>query len=740
MTSVTTQPNMYYTDLSDAKRVLQFIGNASKPNQDLHSVLEMAQQAYEKSLNLDDAGLIARSLFKLSEIYESLGETDQSIHYLKEAIGYYKVIGDDYKIATSKFQLAEIYLKGENFYLSLVYLLDCLAIYNKSEDYYNVARVQKSLGNIYEYFGDVQNAIIAYEKSVSAAKRAGEPDLESDAYNPLSGIYLNLDQLDKAESIIERSFQMKQASGDVTGLAFALYGKGKVYAKKQQMDRAKEAFQEAIRLHREKGNQLGLGMCFHKMGVMYYEAGQMDEAIKALKGAINFAGLYKLISIKSKSNNLLYRIYKQQGMLDKALTHIEDYVVERDAIIGEQTQKVIESYDAIATIERLEWDAENQKEKAEILEKQRKAEQASKMKQDFLSTMSHEIRTPLNAVTTITSLLQDNPRVDQIGLLRSLNFSTNNLLRIINDILDFNKLDVGKLQLQRFPVDFRTLMSNIRNTYGNTAEEKGVVFDLMIDEAVYDHYLLDETRISQILGNLVSNAIKFTDRGSVVLRITCKESNPDYDRLFFEIEDTGIGISKEFLPEIFDSFTQPKFHKSKRYGGSGLGLAIVKKLLELKGSEVFVESVEGKGSRFYFELKLEKSEPLINKVEQRKKALMDKTVLLAEDNMVNAMVSMRLLSNWGLTTIHASNGDEAVQIAQMQTFDCILMDIHMPELDGIEAARIIRNSENPNQDVPIYALTADVMAGQGSDFSRMFTGFLLKPIEQDKLYNALAKV
>ncbi len=734
---------MYYTDLTDAQRVLQFIGSASKPNQDLYSALEIAKRAYEKSLTLDDAGLIARSLFKLSEVYESLGETKHAIHHIKEAIGIYEVIGDEYKQATSKFQLAEIYYRGEDFYLSLVYLLDSLTIYNKTEDFFNIARVQNSLGAIYEYFGDHHNAIMAYEKSIDAAKKAGELDLESDAYNALSGVLLKLDEVMGAEELIEKAFQMKQKSHDTRGLAYTLYGKGKVYMKKGFFDRANDAYQEAIRLHREAGEHLGLGLCYRKLGEMHFEAGDYDQAIKSLKGAITFASMYNLTLIKSKSNQLLYKIYKKKGELEKAIAHMEEYLADREELLGAQTQKVIDSYEAVTTMERLQWDAENQKEKAEILEKQRKAEQASKMKQDFLSTMSHEIRTPLNAVTTITSLLQDNPRVDQIGLLKSLSFSTSNLLRIINDILDFNKLDVGKLRIQPIPVDFPTLMKNIKSTYENSALEKGVEFNLFIDEQVYPYYLVDETRISQVLGNLVSNAIKFTDRGEVNVKVEHRGSTEDGDgdRLYFEIKDTGIGISEEFLPEMFDSFTQPQFHKTKRYGGSGLGLAIVKKILELHSSDITVESKEGQGSTFYFELTFQRSEPPQDKLDSRKRALMDKTILLAEDNMVNAMVSMRLLKNWGLRTIHAGNGEEAVQLAQSQPFDCILMDIHMPRLDGVEATRMIRKSDSgPNKEVPIYALTADVMAGQSVDFARLFDGVLLKPIEQEKLYNALATI
>lgn len=729
---------MYYTELADAEKVLKMLKRACGSNLDLLTSLNIAFKAYEASLKLDDAGLIGRSLLCMSASHDALGEIDKAIHYLKEAVGYFKILGDDFVLTDAKFRLADIYFRTENFYLSLIYSLECIEAYSRREDYINLSRTQRFLGSIYEYFGDISNAIMAYEKSIAAAKKRSDRDLEADVYNQLSGVYLNLNELEKAEELVEKAFLFKQVSGDKKGLAFSLYGKGKVYTRKKQLHRAKDAFNESIRLHREIGEFFGLGMCYFKLGVLHYEMGQTDEAITALKGAHNFAGMYNLTIVKSKCNNLLYKLFKQKGDLQNALFYIEEFLHDREEILGGQTQKVIDSYSAITAMERMKWDAETQREKADMLEKKRKAEQASKMKQDFLSTMSHEIRTPLNAVTTITSLLEDNPRVDQVGLIKSLSFSSNNLLRIINDILDFNKLDVGKLQLRFAPVDFRALIENIKMTYGNLADEKGIDFDLEIDEDVAEYYALDETRITQILGNLLSNAIKFTNRGRVKLKVEITAEGDNTDQLKFSVIDSGIGISPEFLPEIFDSFTQPKDHRSKIYGGSGLGLAIVKKLLELHHAEMEVSSEVGVGSIFSFTLDLAHAETLAMQAEAAMKQLMDKKVLIAEDNMVNAMVSIRLLNKWGLRSVHASNGEEAVQIAESQVFDCILMDIHMPTMDGIKAAELIRNTENPNAKTPIYALTADVMVGNEKEIEGLFNGVLLKPIEQDKLYSVLA--
>lgn len=731
---------MRETDLIDSNKALDLLDKASRQDVDLEIALDFVKQASDISTKIDDIGLIAKSRHQLAEIYSKLGDTDKSIHLIKEAINLYQIINDEGLIAKGKFKLADIYFKSENYHLSLIYLLDSLNIYNKLDDNYNKSCVQTSLGRIYEYFGDEGNAIMAYEKSVTAAKKIGNQNLESDAYNPLSGIYLNQNNVEKAEELIDLSLKMKKASRDIRGLAFAFYGKAKICVKKKQIHRAADLYNQSIMLNREKGEIMGLGMCYYKLGVMYFEAGESSRAIEALKGALNFANTYKLTVIKTKCYNFLYRIYKSDNDLKNALHYIEEYTEGRDNLIGIQTQKVIDSYDAITTMERLEQEAENEREKAVILKKKDLAEQATKMKQDFLSTMSHEIRTPLNAVTTITSLLQENQDQDQTSLLSSLNFSANNLLRIINDILDFNKLDVDKLKLQPSIGEFKSLIENIHTAYNSMAVEKGIDLNLDLDAKLSDHYKVDETRITQILGNLLSNAIKFTEKGSVNIKIHLEKVKGKNDLIHFAIRDTGIGISREFLPEVFDSFSQPQLHKTKKYGGSGLGLAIVKKLIELHQSNIFVDSEEKGGTVFYFSLELERAAAVPQKANIQKEKLKDKTILLAEDNSINAMVSMKLLSNWGLKVEHAKDGGEAVQMASQRIYDCILMDIHMPIMDGFEAANTIRLSNGANSKSPIYALTADVIAGQENEGAKIFDGFLLKPIEQEKLYSALSSL
>lgn len=711
---------------------------ASRVNNLGHSV-QLADKALSISRQTDDKALIGKSLSQLALFYMIMGEYDRSRSMSDEAINYFKGLNDEKGIADAKYNIASIYYKTDNFHLGLVYLIDCLGTYVKFNDYHNQARAQKSLGTIYEYFGDQNNAINAYESAIQAAAKAGDANLESNAYNPLSGIYLKQNKVEKALEIIERAIAMKQQSGDTRGLAFALYGRGKVFTHTGQYAQAEADFKEALNIHEAVGERLGTGMLYRKLGTLYIEMGELERAKAILEKALQLSEAYNIAIIKFKVNYLLYRVYKLEGDPVQSLNYLERYLRQKEAVINTQTLQVIENYDLIKKMESLEKEAKLRKEKAEMIEKQKLAEQAARLRQEFLSTMSHEIRTPLNAIITISSLLKDRSDKEDQQLLESLRFSGNNLLLLINDILDFTKLDAGKMLLENRPCNFIALLENIKTTYDGLAREKGLQLSLKTDTLIAASYKVDETKLSQILGNLISNAIKYTDHGTVSIEVEKISSSKDSDRLKFSITDTGIGIDNEHLENIFEIFFQSQSITTRKEGGTGLGLAIVKKLVGLYEQDVYVKSTLGEGSVFYFELDLEKSELPQTASVKRINELKDKTVLVAEDNIINAMVAGKLLSNWGMTTVHAQNGTEAIEKSKEKTFDFILMDIHMPEMNGFDATKYIRENQTLNSDTPIFALTADITADHQEEYVHYFNGFLRKPIEIDKLFEALSK-
>jgi len=367
-------------------------------------------------------------------------------------------------------------------------------------------------------------------------------------------------------------------------------------------------------------------------------------------------------------------------------------------------------------------------------------EKANQVKQEFLATMSHELRTPLNAVVTITNILEENPEhKDKYAFLKLLKQSSNNLLSIINDILDFSKLEANKMKLELRSLDIRQTITSIAETYRSMAEEKGLNLSINLDSGLSKHYKFDDVKLGQILGNLISNAIKFTNDGEVTMSVFKEETEGYFDVIRFEVADTGQGIAPEELEDIFESFSQIKSVLTRNTGGTGLGLAIVKRLLKLQKSDITVESAQGIGSKFYFKLRLKVSGKVSNQKNKEFAPVLNKKVLLVEDNTVNAMVAEKLLENWGLIIHKAENGQIALDKFASEVFDFVLMDLHMPIMDGFEAARAIREGDYPNRYLPIYALTADVMGEGNEEFNKYFDGFFTKPIQKEKLQHVLVE-
>lgn len=706
---------------------------------DLKSSVTLTEKALEISRSIQDTELSGKSLSQLALFYMIMGAHDKAMQLSLNAIEYFKELSDEKGIADAQYNIAGIHYKTNNFHLGLLYLIDCLSIYKKFKDYHNEARVQKSLGTIFEYIGDQRNAIRAYESAVEAGHNANDLNLISNAYNPLSGIYLKNKNFNKAMELITESITIKKATGDIRGLAFALYGRGKVYAAMKKYNDAEQDYEKALTIHQEVGDHLGIAMTYRKIGMLYIKKGLTGKAKKALQNALKVSSEYNIAVILFKANYLLYEIYKKEKKYPKALGYLEHYMQQKDAVINANTMQVIENYELLNKKAALEKEAQLEKEKAEIIRKKDTAEQAFKVRQEFLSTMSHEIRTPLNAVITISSLLKDKSNEEETQLINSLKFAANNLLLIINDILDFTKLDSGKAKIESRAVNLPLLLNSIKNTYENLAKEKGLLLQLNIDPAVSNYYELDETKLSQILGNLVSNGIKFTEQGGISIEVNKRNSSNDTDEIGFKIKDTGNGIEDKYISRIFESFFQPFSLTTRKQGGSGLGLAIVKQLVELHDSEVHVSSQLNKGSEFSFILKLKRTTAPATAQAKSLDELKNKNVLIAEDNMINATVLIKLLSKWGMISVHAKNGVEAVEKSREKVFDYILMDIHMPEMNGFDATQQIRNDNNPNSKVPIFALTADITAQHLNEYKFLFNGFLNKPLEIEKLCEALLK-
>lgn len=381
----------------------------------------------------------------------------------------------------------------------------------------------------------------------------------------------------------------------------------------------------------------------------------------------------------------------------------------------------------------------------QLKESKHQAELGLKAKSEFLSNMSHEIRTPLNSVIGMSHVLKrSNPRPDQQEQLDTLLFSANNLLTIVNDILDYNKLEAGKLIFNKSEMDLKETARNIVAGMQNFASDKGISLILNVDPELNHQVLGDQTRFFQVLNNLVHNAIKFTEVGSVQVNLHVLSQTENEITIKVEVVDTGIGISEANQEIIFNRFTQADSSASKKFGGTGLGLAISKKILELQGSDLKLESEVNIGSTFYFiqvfekTRKLEKSTPIKTFYEVDEMPLKDKSILLVEDNKINVMVARSFLQNWGIHIDVAENGQEALDLLDPNKHQLVLMDLHMPIMDGYVAAKKIREKGIL---VPIIALTANLREDIESKLdTNDFNGVIVKPFLPEELYQKINTV
>ncbi|MDQ1337479.1 MAG: two-component system, sensor histidine kinase and response regulator [Campylobacterota bacterium] len=380
------------------------------------------------------------------------------------------------------------------------------------------------------------------------------------------------------------------------------------------------------------------------------------------------------------------------------------------------------------------------KERTKELEREKnRAQNATKAKSQFLANMSHEIRTPINGVIGIIYLLlQTALNEKQRKYLEKIDDSTKTLLNIINDILDFSKIESGKMTIEKIEFDLYESIKKVIERLEVMAHEKNINITLQYGEEVGKYFVGDALRISQVLTNLLGNAIKFTHDGGIEIIVT----KPNEERVMVEVKDSGIGLSEIELKKLFKSFSQADSSTTRKYGGTGLGLAISKQLVELMGGKIWVKSQEGVGSSFIFEIPLKEISPKYYKSDDKKaefdkNILHAKCILIAEDNHTNQLVLLGLLEDCVDKIDVANNGQEAVDMHEVGKYELIIMDLQMPVMDGYEATRIIRSRD---KEIPIIALTANAMKEEIEKAKAVgINEHLIKPLNIEKLFTTMSK-
>jgi signal transduction histidine kinase/ActR/RegA family two-component response regulator len=450
-------------------------------------------------------------------------------------------------------------------------------------------------------------------------------------------------------------------------------------------------------------------------GVARLISTQHNYAVRAGKRRDDEIGL-----LVDAFNEMLDQIERQDRELKRHREHLEEQVAARTAELVRVNEELRRAKEA--------------------------AEEASRLKSQFLANMSHDLRTPMNGVIGMTALaLATDLNEQQRDYLTTVQNAAESLLCLLNDILDFSKIEAGKLTLEALPFDLREVVEQTVKSLRVSADQKGLAVGWRVDPAIPARLAGDPVRFRQILTNLVSNAIKFTEQGRVDVEVDLEAALSDEVAIRIAVRDTGIGIPPDKLATIFEPFTQADGSTTRRFGGTGLGLSISSRLAELMGGRIWVESELGKGSTFYVTLRFPAAAPEAPTSPQRaetgRRAAPGLRILVAEDNPINQKVVARMLEIEGHRVTVAADGQQALEFIEREPFDLILMDVQMPGMSGLEAARRIRERERARGGrIPIIALTASAMKGDRERcLEAGMDDYLSKPVRPAALQEIIAR-
>jgi signal transduction histidine kinase/ActR/RegA family two-component response regulator len=718
-------------------------------------------RAFELGVGVAPESLIAETLRNMGTHYYYISEYGEALDHFLDAKERATQAGDDEVLAKVHFSIADVFIAIENYDEAKANLDQAFGFFQDQNNTQGLAAVYDSYGKLYEVRGEYRLADEYYRRGLVLNQQIGSLSGQSSGFIGLASVSEAVGDLQEARDYLEKAMPVIELTGDIDikTLAYAQYGR--LLLKLEEFDRARGFLNEALSMAIETGSRLQEMSVHEALAVVAEVQGQYQQALYHVREQ------YRLRDI----------IYPQDYSQSVAQVQAQYIAERRESEINQlrvaQTMSELEAERdqarfnaAVATVifvlflsaflwTRYRTKSQSERQIAahntELVRIGRKLERANRVKSDFLANTSHEIRTPLNGIIGMTTLLRNSDMDEkQRARLKAIEDSGHKLLELVNDLLDLSKIEAGKIEMGLEWLDLRKILKNEAIIWKEMARSKGLGFELNIDPKIPSSVCGTRPRLSQVLNNLVGNAVKFTTDGSIRIMVELVGNGRDDVEIKFCVIDTGVGISDKHKIELFERFSQIDTSATRQFQGTGLGLAICRDLVELMDGRIGVESEEGEGSCFWILLpfKVGSEDRLASEPPTPSKhhnfdtpSISGLRILVAEDNEINQRVVCGMLEYMGHETGVAADGREAFDKAKSGDYDVVFMDIQMPGIDGEMATKLIRESDREFSKIPIVAVTANAMVGDREKYLAYgMNDYLAKPIDMEDLRAVIARM
>lgn len=686
-----------------------------------------------KRRNKDSAG-IAASFNNIGLLYNEQGKYDSALQNFVKSYNLKKALGDEKSLIYPLNNIGLVYLDLEEFKKALQQFQQVIKIQQKYDLNAGIPITYNNMGLAYQGINEKDSAFKYFRKSLKIRKAESNDAKVAISMEFMGKSYLENEIYDSALFLLQKSIKIKEQLNLEGEIGSAYFLAARAALKTGNSDLASTYINKAENTAEQTNSNQLLADVLNLKALILHNQGKNAEAYQIFRKAYE---LREQLFNKERAEALSEM--QAQYEAEQQKQEIKSLAKEKESIRNRNVKNEIALLIAMAllvtivVITFLLYRQTQLRKKANKLLKEKnkiiqdnyeklkvskiKAEAAAFAKSQFLAIASHEIRTPLNGIIGMTSLLLNtNLNEEQFDYTRTIMNSGNNLFNLLNEILDYSKAEAGKIELEKKPTDIKKIGKEVIHLFEHQAKEKNIELILNVEELTHNIWIVDALRLRQVLVNLISNALKFTGKGFVKLSISHASSKEDqkYNTILFSVIDTGPGIPREKQKIIFDSFSQADASITRKYGGVGLGLAISQKLVELMNGELKIKSKIGKGTTFYFSLELEATENTETatvaedySIDENLSNEFPLDILVAEDNIINQKLILKIFEKFGYQVELAFDGNEVLDKLSGKNYDLILMDIQMPQLNGIEATKIIRETYLNVKQPIIIALTAN---------------------------------